>query len=132
MSIDKKSTYYDAGGIETINIIRAKLTSEQFQGFLLGNIIKYACRLNFKNNDLGQRDSEKVLNYSTQLEDYYHTEASLNSKLSCQSTKNKNEIDKVLILSMKGVLDMDPEFTDNTEKVKAIYKLIIEQYPLGI
>jgi hypothetical protein len=58
MSIDPKSTYYDAGGIETIKIIQAKLTPEQFEGFLLGNILKYACRYNFKHKST--RDMEKI------------------------------------------------------------------------
>ena len=46
--IDPKSSYYDAGGISTMDIIKAKLTDEQFKGFLLGNQIKYSCRLNHK------------------------------------------------------------------------------------
>ena len=67
MSIDSKSNYYDAGDIETIEIIRAKLTQEQFFGYLLGNIIKYSCRLNFK--DQKKRDAEKIKNYANILED---------------------------------------------------------------
>jgi len=62
MSLDEKSTYYDAGGIETIDIIRAKLTEEQFKGYVLGNLIKYACRLNFKGQ--AERDVEKIFNYA--------------------------------------------------------------------
>ena len=65
MSKDPKSTYYDQGGIETLEIIRAKLTSEQFRGYVLGNIIKYACRLNWKGQE--ERDVEKVHNYSSFL-----------------------------------------------------------------
>lgn len=48
MSHDKKSTYYDIGEIETIDIIKAKLTHEQYTGFLLGNALKYNCRCNWK------------------------------------------------------------------------------------
>ena len=64
MSVDEKSIYYDAGGIETINIIKAKLTDEQFEGFCLGNAIKYNCRYNFKHDDIEKkmRDIEKALN----------------------------------------------------------------------
>ena len=69
MSNDPKSTYYDSGGIETIAIIKAKLTPEQFQGYLLGNIIKYSCRLNFKEN--GSRDSEKISMYSKWLKNHF-------------------------------------------------------------
>ena len=66
MSKDKKSNYYDEGGIETIDIIKAKLTPEQYTGYLLGNVIKYACRLNFKSSKT--RDAEKLANYSKWLE----------------------------------------------------------------
>lgn len=41
MSKDQKRTYYDAGGIETLDVIKAKLTPEQYHGYLLGNVIKY-------------------------------------------------------------------------------------------
>lgn len=65
--LDPKSRYYDAGGIETIDIIKAKLTPEQFEGYCLGNMIKYSCRMNHK----GQfdRDNDKVNYYSGFLED---------------------------------------------------------------
>jgi len=64
---DAKSRYYDAGGIETLEIIKAKLTPEQYRGFLLGNSIKYACRLMHK----GQpgRDAEKLALYTRWLEE---------------------------------------------------------------
>ena len=65
MSVDKKSGYYDAGGIETVDIVRSKLTPEQFKGYLLGNIIKYACRANHKHDF--KRDSEKIKVYSAIL-----------------------------------------------------------------
>ena len=67
MSQDEKSKYYDAGGIETFRIIEAKLTQEQYEGFLLGNILKYSCRLNFKETDKG-REAEKIYNYSMMLD----------------------------------------------------------------
>jgi len=61
MSLDSRSNYYDVGGIETIKVIKAKLTQEQYVGFLLGNILKYGCRLNWKGKAL--RDSEKLVIY---------------------------------------------------------------------
>ena len=71
MSRDPSSTYYDAGGIETLDIIRAKLTTEQYQGYILGNLIKYACRMNYK----GQlsRDAEKVAIYGSILKETLDT-----------------------------------------------------------
>ena len=67
MAIDEKSSYYDVGNIETIEIIKAKLTIEQYIGYLLGNIIKYSSRANWKNDR--QRDAEKIKNYSNMLSD---------------------------------------------------------------
>ena len=61
MSKDPKSTHYDAGGIEAISIIRAKLTSEQYEGYLLGNALKYALRMNFRGDF--DRDLEKIQYY---------------------------------------------------------------------
>ena len=62
---DPKSRYYGAGGIETLDIIKAKLTQEQYNGWLLGNIIKYSCRVNHK--DQKARDVEKIIFYSIAL-----------------------------------------------------------------
>ena len=41
--------HYKIGGIETIAYIEAKLTKEQFKGYLVGNVIKYICRFEDKN-----------------------------------------------------------------------------------
>lgn len=64
---DPKSRYYDAGGLETLDIIKAKLTPEQYRGFLLGNIIKYSCRANYKGEF--DRDIEKVRFYGAAIFD---------------------------------------------------------------
>ena len=67
---DPKAKYYSAGEIETLDIIKAKLTSEQYKGFLLGNILKYNCRLNFKHPATGGklRDVEKTAVYTNELQ----------------------------------------------------------------
>lgn len=44
--------HYTLGGIEVIDIIKAKLTPDQFQGFLLGNITKRILRAGEKGNSL--------------------------------------------------------------------------------
>lgn len=62
---DPRALYYSKGGIEVIDIIKAKLTPEQYKGYLLGNVLKYACRLNFKG--CVERDVEKLANYSKWL-----------------------------------------------------------------
>ena len=65
MAKDSKSQYYDAGGISTLDVIKAKLTKEQYEGFLLGNIIKYSLRANFKK--CKERDIEKIVVYGKEL-----------------------------------------------------------------
>jgi hypothetical protein len=64
MAKDRKATYYDAGGIQTLKILKAKLTYNGYKDWLLGNLIKYACRANFKGEC--QRDIEKIKFYSTE------------------------------------------------------------------
>ena len=46
--------HYTVGGIETIDYIQAKLTPEEFRGYLKGSCIKYSSRL-------GQKDVIKHL-----------------------------------------------------------------------
>lgn len=62
---DPASPHYDAGGIVVLEVIKAKLTPEQYQGFLLGNVIKYSLRANFK--DQFARDIEKIAVYAREL-----------------------------------------------------------------
>ena len=73
MSRDKKAEYYDAGGIEVLAIIKAKLTPEQYQGYLMGNAIKYLCRANFKSEDKS-RDIEKAANYTKFADEVFKTD----------------------------------------------------------
>ena len=42
-------SHYTQGGIETIDYIQSKLTHEQFEGYLAGNILKYVSRYPHKN-----------------------------------------------------------------------------------
>jgi hypothetical protein len=50
--------HYTAGGIETIDYIKAKLTPEEYVGYLKGNVIKYTSRAG-KKDDMVQ-DLEKA------------------------------------------------------------------------
>lgn len=50
--------HYTAGGIETIDYIKAKLTPEEFIGYLKGSVIKYTSRAG-KKDDIVQ-DLEKA------------------------------------------------------------------------
>lgn len=50
--------HYLVGGIEVIDYIKAKLTPEEFRGYLKGNVIKYISRADHKNGmiDWGKAD----------------------------------------------------------------------------
>ena len=45
-------THYCEGGIETIDIMKAKMTLAEFFGYLKGNVIKYITRVGLKINEL--------------------------------------------------------------------------------
>ena len=53
--------HYKVGGIETIDVIEAKLSPEEFAGFCRGNMLKYIARAGHK-DDAGQ-DMRKALWY---------------------------------------------------------------------
>ncbi len=56
--------HYKFGGIETIDYIKAKLTEEAFEGYLVGNILKYVSRYKEKN---GLEDLHKAEWYLCRL-----------------------------------------------------------------
>jgi hypothetical protein len=57
--------HYTHGGIETIDFIQAKLTPEEFRGYLKGNILKYGSRIGHKDNDM--QDAGKLAWYTNKL-----------------------------------------------------------------
>lgn len=57
--------HYKVGGIETIDFIKAKLTPEEFKGYLLGNVLKYASRAGHKDNAV--QDAGKLAWYANKL-----------------------------------------------------------------
>lgn len=59
--------HYLKGGIETIHFIKAKLTHEQYIGYLRGNVLKYSSRLGEKGNI--SEDAGKLAWYSRELAD---------------------------------------------------------------
>lgn len=56
--------HYKVGGIETFDFIKAKLTKQQLEGYLMGNIIKYMSRYQYKN---GIEDIKKAQRYINDL-----------------------------------------------------------------
>lgn len=59
--------HYKQGGLEVIDILRAKLTPEAFEGFLTGNIIKYLLRSGRKHDEPSIRDHQKAAWYANML-----------------------------------------------------------------
>ena len=57
--------HYKVGNIETIDFIQAKLTPEEFKGYLKGNVLKYASRAGHKGNPV--EDSGKLAWYANRL-----------------------------------------------------------------
>lgn len=55
--------HYTYGGIETIEFIKAKLTPEEFKGYLKGNILKYGSRVGHKGDPA--QDAGKLAWYAT-------------------------------------------------------------------
>ena len=68
-SYPRGSSYYDAGDINTLEVIKAKLTDEQYRGFLLGNVLKYSCRMMHK-NDSPTSDAAKAATYARWLDEH--------------------------------------------------------------
>jgi len=58
--------HYLKGGIETIKFIEAKLSFEEYKGYLRGNIIKYTSRIGEKGS--AAEDAGKARWYSNELE----------------------------------------------------------------
>lgn len=57
--------HYKFGGIETIDFIKAKLSKEEFAGYLKGNIIKYLSRATLKGAE--NQDYKKAQWYMNRL-----------------------------------------------------------------
>ena len=59
-------SHYLKGGMECIDVIKAQLTKEQYQGYLYGNVLKYMWRWPEKN---GIEDLRKAAHYLMWLQE---------------------------------------------------------------
>jgi|FreactcultuFSWF8_1027224.scaffolds.fasta_scaffold00670_7 hypothetical protein len=66
------TNYYKSGNLETIEIIRSKLTIEEYKGFLRGNILKYMTRAGYKPNNPESSDYKKAKYYLDLLNEFIH------------------------------------------------------------
>lgn len=62
-------SHYDCMSIEPIEVMKSTMSQEEYNGFLLGNIIKYVMRAGFKGDAL--EDLEKAQVYLQWLVDEY-------------------------------------------------------------
>lgn len=60
-------THYDSLGIEPIEVMRSNFTREEYEGYLVGNILKYVMRYKGKN---GVEDLKKATTYMFELLDF--------------------------------------------------------------
>jgi len=60
-------SHYTYGKWEVIDILRGMLTPEQFEGFLLGNVLKYVFRYSHKNGSEDLRKAGVYLGWLTEL-----------------------------------------------------------------
>lgn len=61
----EKPDHYMVGGFEALDVVRAKLTPEEYRGFLKGNVLKYIMRANYKGHH--DVDCAKAEFYSKEL-----------------------------------------------------------------
>lgn len=63
--------HYTVGGVETLDVIEAKLSQSEFQGYCLGNILKYLMRAGYKGKQL--EDLKKAQFYLNRMIDSYES-----------------------------------------------------------
>lgn len=79
--------HYIFGGIETIEYLKAKMTADEFRGFLKGNVLKYVSRESKKN---GLEDLKKDKWYLDKLIEFEN-----DRKLSTKIKMTKRESDMI-------------------------------------
>jgi hypothetical protein len=76
MSDNINPDHYKHGGIETIEYIRAKMTKEEFYGYLKGNALKYISREGLKSEKILDKidDIKKAIWYLEQMDKVHKEE----------------------------------------------------------
>ena len=67
--------HYTTGGIETLDVIRAKMSHDRFEASLMGNVLKYLLRCEYKEKRI--EDIEKAQFYLNALVEEMETNASI-------------------------------------------------------
>tara|TARA_R110002096_G_scaffold172844_2_gene346793 strand:+ start:391 stop:678 length:288 start_codon:yes stop_codon:yes gene_type:complete len=66
--------HYKIGGIETIDYIKAKLTPEEYLGYLKGTQMKYRARIGYKEGEDAISDIDKMDWYRNKEKEIYVAE----------------------------------------------------------
>ena len=76
MSDNINPTHYTKGGIETIDFIKAKMSKEEFFGFIKGNALKYISREGLKSEKLTDKidDCKKAIWYLEQMIAFHNSD----------------------------------------------------------
>jgi hypothetical protein len=76
MSDNINPDHYKKGGIETIEYQQAKMSKEEFKGYLKGNALKYVSREGLKSEKLTDKidDCKKAIWYLEQMIQVYQTD----------------------------------------------------------
>ena len=76
MSDNINPDHYKSGGIETIEYMRAKMSREEFYGYIKGNALKYISREGLKSDKLTDKidDCKKAIWYLEQMIKVHQTE----------------------------------------------------------
>ncbi|WP_327377692.1 DUF3310 domain-containing protein [Streptomyces sp. NBC_01216] len=59
--------HYTQGSYEVIDIIQGSMSEEAFRGYLLGNMAKYLMRCQYKHQDGGIQDLQKLIWYANKF-----------------------------------------------------------------
>lgn len=78
MSDSINPDHYKSGGIETIEYMQAKLSKEEFYGYIKGNALKYISREGLKSEKLTDKidDCSKAIWYLEQMKKVHNAEIS--------------------------------------------------------
>ena len=70
VDVINKPSHYMSGGLEVIDILKAKLTPEEYEGFLKGLSLKYIFRAGKKAHNDAKQDIQKAEWYLQKLEEF--------------------------------------------------------------
>lgn len=62
--------HYEKGSLQPIQYMQEQMNFEKFEGFCLGNIMKYSSRFGYKDGNSKVNEARKILNYAKAL--YVH------------------------------------------------------------